>query len=190
MDIVSHGLWGGIAFGRKHRRNFWLAFFFGILPDLFSFGPFFVAVYLGLAQRPHFSQEPPDPFLIPAYVHRAYSVTHSLVVFLVAFALLWMVFGKPIWEACAWGLHIIFDIFTHSYGFFPTPFLWPVSDVKVNGWPWRMPAIFIPNVILLALLYGWFFLRQQKGPKRSSQAFLQEEEASRSPKDPGSIRGV
>ena len=190
MDIVSHGLWGGIAFGRTHRRNFWLAFFFGILPDLFSFGPFFVSVYLGFVERPHFSQEPPDPSLIPAYVHRAYSVTHSLVVFLFAFALIWLVFRKPIWEACAWGLHIIFDIFTHSYRFFPTQFLWPMSDVKVNGWPWGMPAIFIPNVILLALLYAWFLLRQRKGPKRSSHAFLQEEEASRSPKDPGSIRGV
>ena len=79
---------------------------------------------------------------------------------------MWVVFRTPIWESFAWGLHIIFDIFTHSYRFFPTPFLWPISDVKVNGWPWGMPAIFIPNVILLALLYAWFFLRQRKVPNR------------------------
>ena len=173
MDIVSHGLWGGIAFGRTNRRNFWLAFWFGILPDLCSFGPFYVAVLLGFAERPHFGHEPPDPSLIPAYVHRVYSVTHSLVVFLVAFALLWRVFRRPIREAFAWGLHILFDIFTHSYRFFPTPFLWPISDFKVSGWPWGMPAIFIPNVTLLALLYAWFFLRQPKASDRSSQAFRQ-----------------
>lgn len=170
MDIVSHGLWGGLAFGRKNRRTFCLAFFYGVLPDLFSFGPFYVAVLLGLAERPHFGHEPPDPSLIPAYVHRVYSVTHSLIVFLFAFALLWAVFRKPIWEAFAWGLHILFDIFTHSYRFFPTPFLWPISDFKVNGWPWGMPAIFIPNLILLALLYAWFFLRQRRRADRSSMA--------------------
>jgi len=102
-----------------------------------------------------------------------YSVTHSLVVFLVAFALLWVVFRKPIWEAFAWGLHILFDMFTHSYRFFPTPFRWPISDFKVNGWPWGRPAIFIPNVILLVLFYAWFFLRRWRAPDRSSQAFRQ-----------------
>jgi len=170
MDIVSHGLWGGLAFGRKNRRTFCLAFFYGVLPDLFSFGPFYLAVLLGLAERPHFSREPPDPSLIPAYVHRVYSVTHSLIVFLFAFALLWVLFRKPIWETLAWGLHIVFDIFTHSYRFFPTPFLWPISDLKIDGWPWGMPAIFFPNVILLVLLYAWFFLRQQRAPDRSSMA--------------------
>jgi membrane-bound metal-dependent hydrolase YbcI (DUF457 family) len=167
MDIVSHGLWGGIAFGRNNRRNFGLAFCFGMLPDLCAFGPFYLAVVLGLAERPHFGHEPPDPSLFPAYVHRVYSVTHSLVVFLVAFALLWVVVRKPIWEACAWGLHILVDIFTHSSRFFPTPFLWPISDVTVNGWPWWRPAIFIPNVILLALLYGWFLLHRRRGSNRS-----------------------
>ncbi len=36
MDILSHGLWGGLVFGRKSeflaRLRDWLA------PDLFSFG--------------------------------------------------------------------------------------------------------------------------------------------------------
>jgi membrane-bound metal-dependent hydrolase YbcI (DUF457 family) len=173
MDIASHGLWGGIAFGRGNRRSFGLAFFFGILPDLVSFGPFYVAVFLGLAQRPRFGHEPPDPSLFPFYVHGAYSVTHSLVVFLVAFALLWAVFREPIWETFAWGLHILLDIFTHSYRFFPTPFLWPISHFKFDGWPWGMPAIFIPNVVLLALCYAWLLLRRRKVPDRSSRAFRQ-----------------
>ena len=179
MHIVSHGLWGGIAFGRKNRRNFGLAFCFGVLPDLCAFGPFYLAVVLGLAERPHFGHEPPDPSLFPAYVHRVYSVTHSLIVFLVAFALLWVVVRKPIWETSAWGLHILVDIFTHSSRFFPTPFLWPISDVTVNGWPWWRPAIFVPNVILLTLLYGWFLLRRLRGPNRSSRATFQRKQASR-----------
>ena len=50
-------------------RSFWLACFFGVLPDLFPFGPLYFGVFLGLAERPRFSPEPPDPSLIPAYVH-------------------------------------------------------------------------------------------------------------------------
>jgi hypothetical protein len=33
-----------------------------------------------------------------------------------------------------------------------------------------MPVIFIPNVILLVLLYGWFFLRRLRTPDGSSIA--------------------
>lgn len=63
-------------------RSFWLKCFFGVLPDLFPFGPLYFGVFLGLAERPRFSPEPPDPSLIPAYVHQLYNITHSLVVFL------------------------------------------------------------------------------------------------------------
>ncbi len=38
MDIVSHGLWGALAFGRSSRPSFWLAFVIGFAPDLLSFG--------------------------------------------------------------------------------------------------------------------------------------------------------
>lgn len=168
MDIVSHGLWGGIAFGRANRRSFGLAVACGILPDLVPFGPWHVTMLLGLAQRPpRNGWEPPDPALIPAYVNHLYSVTHSLVVFLVLFAAIGIVCRRPVWEMCAWGLHISMDIFTHSTRFFPTPFLWPISTFTVNGWPWGQSAIFIPNVLLLILLYAWFWRHPSKRRGRS-----------------------
>ncbi len=55
MDVFSHGLWGGILFGRKNKRNFLLAFLIGIAPDVFSFGPFFLVSLLGLTERSSFS---------------------------------------------------------------------------------------------------------------------------------------
>jgi hypothetical protein len=169
MDIVSHGLWGGIAFGRANRRSFGLAVGWGMLPDLVPFGLWYLAVLMGRTPRPwHGVWEPPDPSLIPAYVHRLYSVTHSLIVFLAVFAVIRVVCRKPIWEICAWGLHIGMDIFTHSTRFFPTPFLWPISAIRVNGWPWGRPTIFIPNVLLLVLLYAWFWWHLPKAPSRPS----------------------
>lgn len=156
MDILSHGLWGGIAFGRKSRRSFWLAFAIGLAPDLLSFGILWTAVILGLADPPDFSHGTPPESTIPPYVHHLYDVTHSFVVFLFVFLLIWFATKRPRWEMAAWGLHVLVDLPTHSYAFFATPVLWPLVGWKFDGWQWMTPAILIPNYFLLALLYAWF----------------------------------
>ena len=162
MDIVSHGLWGSLAFGRKNRGSFWLAFGIGLAPDLFSFGVLWAAATLGLSPKPDFSHGIPPESSIPPYVHHLYDVTHSFVVFLAVFALLWLLAKRPVWELGAWGLHVLVDIPTHSFAFFPTPFLWPLSDWKFDGWQWSQPVILIPNFTVLFLLYGWFLLQQAR----------------------------
>ena len=78
MDIVSHGLWGALAFGRKNRTSFCLAFAIGLAPDLFSFGVLWTAAMLGLSAEPDFSHGTPSESTIPLYVHHLYDVTHSL----------------------------------------------------------------------------------------------------------------
>lgn len=163
MDILSHGLWGGIALGRANRRSFRTAFLFGMAPDFFSFGLLFASSLL-LHGLDFFNNlgHPPDPALIPAYVHNLYNVTHSLVVFAAVFGLVGLLGGKPVMEMGAWGLHLVMDIFTHSDAFFPTPFLWPLSDAHFDGRPWADPLIYIPNVLMLAVLYAWFFLKRKK----------------------------
>lgn len=158
MDIISHGLYGGVAFGRLSKRDYITAFFFGIAPDLFSFGIFFVAnlVSGGTMGKPHLES-------IPQYVHSAYDVTHSLVVYAVVVAILWY-FGKKhlAWLTLAWPLHILVDIPTHDTTFFPTPFLWPVSNFHIDGVSWGQPMIFIPNVILILFLYTYWYIRRRK----------------------------
>lgn len=167
MDIVSHGLWGSLAFGRSTGKNFWLAFFFGVAPDLFSFGIHTIAIGLGLTGRVEWSLgHPPESHLIPGYVHSLYDVTHSLIIFVIAFGLVWWFRKKPLYIMLPWGLHILMDIPTHSYQFFPTPFLWPLSDFTINGLSWSDPRIFMPNVTLLIVLYAWFFLFRPRLQKR------------------------
>jgi len=173
MDIISHGLWGAIAFGRKNRKSFLLAFLFGVLPDLLSFGIFFVLAIFGVFERPDFGgMEPPTNEMVPSFVHSLYNVTHSLVVFLVIFVLLWVAFKRPIFVFAAWGLHILIDIPTHSSSFFPTPFLWPLSDFIIDGKSWASPYIFFPDVILLSFLYIWFFIWKRRGKDRSNKEGL------------------
>ena len=159
MDIISHGLWGGVAFGRKSKKIFWIAFFFGIAPDLFSFGIFFIQnIFVnGLS----FSHEAYHT-IIPSYLYALYNITHSLVIFTLVFLIVSYFFKRPVYEMCGWGLHIVLDIFTHSYAFFPTPFLFPISNFKVNSIGWNHPIIFVPNIILLLIVYAYLWRRKQK----------------------------
>jgi hypothetical protein len=160
MDIISHGLWGGAAFGRKRKADFWWSFFYGIAPDLFSFGVYLSGSWVGIFDHPSFaSGRHPDDAAIPYFVHALYNVTHSLVIFVLIFGLAWFVQKKFYLPMAAWGLHILVDIPTHADKFFPTPFLWPFSDFHVNGHSWGTPEIFIPNVLALILIYYWYFLR-------------------------------
>ena len=158
MDIVSHGLWGAITFGRKSRSSFWLAFVIGLAPDLLSFGILYVAAMVGLEDKPDFSHGTPPESSIPQYIHHLYNVTHSFIVFLIVFLLIWFLLKRPLWELAAWGLHVLVDVPTHSHAFFPTPVLWPIFDWKFNGWQWMTPTILIPNFVLLSLLYAWYLL--------------------------------
>jgi hypothetical protein len=162
MDTLSHGLYGGIAFGRKSKVSYWKAFFFGIMPDIFSFGIFTASTVLGLVSGPDWNAGPPDPSSVPQYVHSLYDVTHSLVVVAVVFGIVWWVRKKPMMELLAWPLHILVDMPTHSSAFFPTPFLWPVSDFTINGISWGTPWIFIPNVILIVVLYLVWYVRTRR----------------------------
>ncbi|MFO1518802.1 MAG: hypothetical protein U1F57_03925 [bacterium] len=159
MDVLSHGLWGGLLFGK--RRFFFWALLLGMAPDLISFGPFFLNwAFHGFPPLPHApGLRAPALEAIPPYVFAAYNVTHSLVVWTVAFLLLWAIFRKPVWIFCAWGLHILCDIPLHSSRFFPTPFLWPFPTPFVNGMPWSRPWFMVTNYSLLVLgfiLVAWW----------------------------------
>ncbi|HRY82375.1 MAG TPA: hypothetical protein P5232_01540 [Candidatus Moranbacteria bacterium] len=167
MDIISHGLWGSAAFGRKNKKTFLIAFLIGLAPDMFSFGILFVyriILRLGFLPEPSISLAPAH-FPVPIFVYSLYNITHSLIIFALFFGAIWLIFKKPFWPILAWGLHILVDIPSHSFDFFPTPFLWPISNFKFDGIGWGNPIIFFPNVILLLAVYGFLFLRKRKKKK-------------------------
>ena len=80
MDTLSHALWGGGLFGyRKYR---WVAIFFGVIPDLLSFGVLFLIKfvsgelnYSGLPTLESLLQLRP----IPEWVFIMDNFTHSFV---------------------------------------------------------------------------------------------------------------
>lgn len=178
MDILAHTLWAAAAakgvnkstlFGKISPLNVGWTAFWGVIPDFFSFTIPFVMVYgdailnrsfkyvTGM-RRPETFTPPPDQVWAWDLAENLYKLSHSLIIFGVVFAIVWLIRGMPYWEMSAWGLHILIDIPTHSKDFFPTPFLWPLSDFQISGIPWSRPWFMIVNYGALVLVYLFLFV--------------------------------
>ena len=158
MDIFAHGLWTFAVFHKK--KYVWLAVLFGVLPDLLSFGILFVSNLLrkGLS----FPRGPPPVETLPKWLFSAYNMTHSLFVFGLVFLLIFLITKQWFWPLTAWAIHILIDIPTHSTRFFPTPFLWPVSDFRFNGISWATPWFMLINYGALLVVFILIALFQKK----------------------------
>jgi membrane-bound metal-dependent hydrolase YbcI (DUF457 family) len=160
MDFVSHALWGGVTLGRRKRRNFLVVAGVSILPDVLTEGLFMILYLMDIGGMPGWESGHPNITDFPMFAQILYNITHSLVIFALVFVLLGIVARKPIWITAAWGLHILIDIPTHSLDLFPTPFLWPLSDIKVDGIDWDSPVVLIIDITLLITAYSlWLYPR-------------------------------
>ncbi len=158
MDFVSHALWGGVAFGRKNRRYYIWAAIISILPDILTEGLFGALYLLKIGGMPGWENGHPNITDYPIYAQNLYNITHSLIVFGVVFLLIYAITKKIPWLMCGWGLHILIDIPTHSMALFPTPFLWPITNFKINGIGWDSPVVLTIDVILLIAAYSsWLY---------------------------------
>ena len=179
MDIFAHGLWAGAAAlatnnklektsGRKMLKIPFTVFW-GIFPDVFAGAiPFvwlWLNILLGKVNFSDFSHSrmvtehfPDGTKSIFGLWTQLYNLSHSLVIFFVIFCLVCIILRRPVWEMGGWLLHILIDIPTHSLDFFPTPFLWPISNVRVGGISWGTPWFMILNysalIIAFILLLG------------------------------------
>jgi hypothetical protein len=155
MDFLAHGLWGGAAFGRRGKNSWKWAFFWGMAPDLFAFGPAIVAGaltgdYLGWANWP---MNGIPRSLASAYSYNAYHVTHSLIVWSCIATAIWLWRKRFSWAFAASALHIFCDIPLHALRYFPTPYLWPLHTPLHDGIPWASPRFMLANYVLIAATY-------------------------------------
>ena len=147
MDTLSHALYGKGLFGYKKYR--WYSFFFGIVPDIFSFGIYFI--YLIVFSEFEFGG--PSREELPYWVYDLYDISHSMVTALVFIAIAYKINKDFAWPMLAWPMHIIVDFFTHSIEFFPTPILWPISDYRFDGVPWSNPYVLVINFVLIFVIF-------------------------------------
>lgn len=172
MEIVAHGLCAAAAAitatkTAKVRVPLGWAVWWGVFPDVAAFGP---PVVLGLWMRIAGTQPAADGHLLP-HVHFGvplYPAAHSLVVFAAAFLAASIVARRPLYPLLGWLLHILIDIPTHSYSYYATRFLWPLSDFRIDGIAWWTRWFWVATYAALAVAYyalwkkGW--LSRERAP--------------------------
>lgn len=179
MDVFSHGLWAGAVAKAANKSTvvgkikIWQTIFWGVSPDFFAFAVPFVWMFWNIAfgglkfsdfPRPE-AMEPAVRDTLPIFniASGLYNISHSLIIFTLIFIFIWLFLRRSVWEMSGWLLHILIDIPTHSYQFYPTPFLWPISEWKFNGFSWSTPWFLILNYSAIILVY--WFLKKKKNKK-------------------------
>ena len=174
MDVFAHTLWANAGARRVNKtlqkKNkkplsvIWTAFW-GVFPDLFAFGiPMAISIFSlitgntalgnishhGLSGQHGLSAE-------------LYNYSHSLVVFSVSFVGGWLILKRPPYELLGWALHVLIDIPTHRLNFYPTPFLFPISEYRFPyGISWGDRWFMIVNYAALALVFIPHFLKNKQ----------------------------
>lgn len=175
MDIFSHGLWTGAAYKALNKKkgykfNIFRAIWWGVFPDLFAFTIPMIWLIFNLISggfivsdlpRPNIEPAPQDTLPIFRLTSLLYSISHSALVFILILGIILAIRRQPVWEMGGWLMHILIDIPTHSYRFYPTPFLWPVSQWKFNGFSWSTSWFLILDYSLIVVTY--FLLYRKRG---------------------------
>ncbi len=151
MDTISHALWGKGLFG--YRKYKWLPLFFGAIPDLASFGIYFL--YNLIVNPTTMKMGKPELSEIPSWVFSLYNFTHSLIIAILFIFIAYILKRDFCVSMLAWPFHIILDFFTHSIEYFPTPILWPISNYRFDGIPWSNQYIMIGNIICIFLVFNY-----------------------------------
>lgn len=181
MDILAHTLWANAgARGANRIREkkgkpklmspAWTGFW-GVFPDLFAFTiPFVIVIFkiiTGQVSLSYFGGHhiPVVGFDLASYL---YQWSHSLIIWAVVFVIVWIISKRPRWELLGWALHILIDIPSHAIGFYPTPFLFPLSDYRFPyGISWSNVYYMIINYSALILVWGGIIWSKIKSRRMS-----------------------
>jgi hypothetical protein len=146
---------------------------------VFAFAPVFIWLAYQLifgsfdfSQFGNSNQMEPSPHdTLPIFklTQLLYSLSHSLLAFGIVFLIMFLVFRRIRYSVFGWLFHILIDIPTHSYQFYPTPFLWPFSDWKFNGLSWATPWFMIFNLTALAVVWGTILWNGRKSGLRKRE---------------------
>ncbi|HYW42111.1 MAG TPA: hypothetical protein VE959_04590 [Bryobacteraceae bacterium] len=169
MEIVAHGLWAAAAAITAKRstnasiRVGW-TIWWSVFPDVLAFGPSVaVGVWLRLTGGVHGGHVPHVNLGLPLY-----PAGHSLLVFLLLFGITTILTRRIVFELLGWLLHILIDIPTHSFSYYATRFLWPISDFRIDGIAWWTPWFWISTYVALATVYVVLWRKGWLSPARPS----------------------
>jgi len=178
MDILAHMIWtnyGSRSLNKKLKKknkktiNIKMAMFWSIFPDIFAFGipmliMFFVSIFSGNFNiKSLLNHHLASNILVVDLPSYLYQFSHSIIIWVLIFILVWIIWKKPYYVLFGWAFHIFIDIFSHEILFYPTPFLFPISEwVFPYGVKWNNPYFMIVNYSLIAILAVYFYLTRSK----------------------------
>ena len=160
MDTLSHTLWGKGLFGYRQYGTW--ALLFGALPDLLSFGLYFIVRFFTLGLNIKFGK--PELETIPEWVFTMYDISHSWVVSFFVIIIFLQINKALCFPMLAWPFHILLDVFFHSKEYFPTPILWPISDYQFDGIPWSNPYVWFANLGCIVIVFIYRFIKSNYNP--------------------------
>lgn len=174
MDLLAHTLWTTAAarkankLAEKNNKKFklnliWTAFW-GIFPDLFAFTfPFLISAWIIISSGEFAGFFSANHKLADSFdlAHTLYQYSHSLIIFILVFVIVWIFLKRPPWILFAWLLHILIDIPSHALDFYPTPFLFPISNYHFPyGVRWSNEVFMIVNYSLLLIIWGNILMKK------------------------------
>ncbi|MDQ3025114.1 MAG: hypothetical protein M3R58_01210 [Pseudomonadota bacterium] len=184
MDIVSHGLWAGVAAAAIRRKRpvtrgqVAATVLLGVLPDIGQLIPVVVwsftqghpvdLVYAFITATP--ANEPAISPMVQTLSHHLHCAMHSVVVLSVVSLVAWRLWPWLLVPLVGWWLHIALDIPTHSNDYYAVPFLYPLTYWGVDGISWTTPWLLAVNYVALAAAYAAFYFtrRRPPGPRPAS----------------------
>lgn len=135
------------------------ATFWGVFPDLFAFALPFIFLIPKLLHG-QFPASHHSDSLLAAHL---YQYSHSLVIWVAVFTIAWIISKHPRLELLGWVLHILIDIPSHLATFYPTPFLFPLSNYRfLHGVSWGNKWYMIINYSLLLIVSLYLFRKKRK----------------------------
>lgn len=180
MDILSHGLWAGLALAALKTRAqptrgiVSATIALAVLPDLLQLLPVaFDALFRGqgwaLLWQYATALPGQEPLLSPpkaSLAHHLHCVAHSALVAGVLTAAIGFWTGRFWWPLLGWWMHILIDVFTHSAEFFPSPVFYPLTYWGFDGIAWNTPWFMVLNYAALTVCAVWLWRRRSRGPGR------------------------
>jgi hypothetical protein len=145
MDTIGHALWTYIIY-IAHPKKWW-AVLIGVAPDIVSFIPHLFFEHFSGGQ---------------AVFDLVYQYTHSLIIFAIVFAAIWLFTKSTPLILGAWGIHIVFDIFTHPFSYYPTPYLFPFNSPEVLAIDYRSTTFLVINYAILASIFLYLYFIKKK----------------------------
>ncbi len=161
MDVFAHALWGYVVFRKRALTK--LAVLATVMPDVLSFGIYLTMLFFS----GHFIFGKPDVYTIPHYVTFLYNVTHSLFIAGVFGVFVYLKYKKYLILIAGWVMHIVIDIFSHTEDFFPTHFLYPLSDFHLSFVSWANKWFMLTNYSALLVVYSSLAFKRIKRSKNN-----------------------